>query len=345
MKGKSKVVIGCLIELATSLLPFGYRATANTISKIIDNFFMFLPSFSIIWGDILEMKYLGLEISKLRAELGMSQKELAKDICTQSTISRIEAGEVYPAIDTLLKIALKLQVPVEYFIEMLFHKNVLESEGLISEIEYHLKEHNYKRVISIINSNEIDNDNIWLNLYLDYILSTAKYYLKMISPEKCIENLKAILNYSNPTTIQFRFLQIKVNNTIANVYGENGESQKCLYHFNKILKEHIHKNYSDYKINRTLITVLFNKCKILYDIKDYDAALEAANQGIQKSKESSFMFLNGQFLYYKGQCLEKKAAPIAEIKEVYQQALFFFEFQELPFYIQAINQNKKQFLQ
>ncbi|WP_277586083.1 helix-turn-helix domain-containing protein [Psychrobacillus antarcticus] len=290
------------------------------------------------------MKYLGLEISKLRAELGISQKELAKDICTQSTISRIEAGEVYPAIDTLLKIALKLQVPVEYFIEMLFHKNVFESEELINDIEFHLKEHNYQKIISIINSNQIDKENIWLDLYCDYILNTARYYLKIISPEECIVNLKSILNYSNPTTIQFRFLQIKINNTIANVYGENGESQKCLFYYNKILKEHIHKNYSDYKIYKTLITVLFNKCKILYDLKEFDAALNTANQGIQKSKESSFMFLTGKFLYYKGQCLEKKAAPIEYIKEVYQQALFFFEFQELPFYIEAINQNKKQFL-
>lgn len=290
------------------------------------------------------MKYLGLEISKLRAELGISQKELAKDICTQSTISRIEAGEVYPAIDTLLKIALKLQVPVEYFIEMLFHKNVLESETLIKVIELQLKVHNYNKVISIINENEIDKDNIWLNFYLEHILQIAHFKLDIITSEECISNLKNILSYSNQTTIQFRFLNIKINNTIANIYSEIGNSQQSLYYYNKILREHIHKNYTDYKVYETLITVLFNKCKVLYDIKDYDTALETANQGIQRSKESSFMFLNGQFLYYKGQCLEKTDAPLAEIKEVYQQALFFFEFQDLPFYIQAIKQNKKQFL-
>lgn len=290
------------------------------------------------------MKYLGLEISKLRAEMGMSQKELAKDICTQSTISRIEAGEVYPAIDTLLKIALKLQVPVEYFIEMLFHKNVLESDSLIKEIELHLKEHNYKKVVSIIKKNKIDRDNIWLNFYLQFILQTANYYLGITDSKESIASLKGILNFSNKTTIQFRFLHIKIYNTIANIYSDTGERFKSLYYYNKIIKEHIHKKYNDNRMNETLVTVIYNKCKVLYDIKDYDAALETANQGIQKSKESSFMFLNGQFLYYKGQCLEKKAAPLEEIKEAYKQALFFFEFQELPFYIQAINQNKKQFL-
>ncbi|WP_225986248.1 helix-turn-helix domain-containing protein [Psychrobacillus glaciei] len=290
------------------------------------------------------MKYLGLEISKLRAELGMSQKELAKNICTQSTISRIEAGEVYPAIDTLLKIALALQVPIEYLIEMLFHKNVLESENLIKDIELHLKEHNYKQVISIINKNKIASDNIWLSFYLEYILHIARYALKILSPEECINSIKNILNSSNQTTIQFRFLHIKINNSIANVYGEIGESHKSLYYYNKILKEHMHKSYSDNKIHETLITVLFNKCKTLYDLNDIEGALETANQGIKKSKETTFIFLAGQFLYYKGQCLEKKTAPFAEIKEVYQQALFIFQFLELPFYIQAIEQNKKQYL-
>ncbi|MDI2587552.1 helix-turn-helix domain-containing protein [Psychrobacillus sp. NEAU-3TGS] len=290
------------------------------------------------------MKYLGLEISKLRAELGMSQKELANNICTQSTISRIEAGEVYPAIDTLLKIALKLQVPVEYFIEMLFHKNVLESEQLIKEIEYHLKEHNYKKVISIIKQNKTVSDNIWLNLYLEHILHTARYKLKIIGPEECILELKNILNFSNQTTIQFRFLHIKIYNTIANVYSETGEGKKSLYYYNKILKEHMHKNYTDHKVYETLITVLFNKCKVLYDLQDFDAALETANQGIQKSKETSYVFLVGKFLYYKAQCLEKKGTSFIEIKEVYNQALFFFEFLELPFYISAIKQNKQQYL-
>ncbi|MFJ8064712.1 helix-turn-helix domain-containing protein [Psychrobacillus sp. NPDC096426] len=290
------------------------------------------------------MKYLGLEISKLRAEMGMSQKELANNICTQSTISRIEGGEVYPAIDTLLKIALKLQVPIEYFIEMLFNKNVLESERLIKEIEFHLKEHNYKKIVSIIEKNKMDTDNIWLNFYLKYLLDIAHYYLKVITAEECINSLKDILNFSNQTTIQFRFLHIKISNSIANIYAQNGEIPKSLYYYNKILKEHFHKNYSDHKIYETLITVLFNKCNILYELQDYDAALETANQGIQKSKETSFFFLVGQFLYYKGQCLEKTNAPLTEIKEVYKQALFFFEFLELPFYIRAIKQNKKQYL-
>lgn len=290
------------------------------------------------------MKYLGIEISKLRAEMGISQKELANNICTQSTISRIEAGEVYPAIDTLLKIALKLQVPVEYFIEMLFHKDVLESERLIKEIEFHLKEHNYKKVISIIKLHQVDSDNIWLNFYLEYLLYTAQYYLKMITPKECLSKLKNILSFSNQTTIQFRFLHIKIYNTIANVYSETGEGIKSLYYYNKVLKEHMNKSYTDHKVYETLITVLFNKCKVLYDLQDFSAALETANQGIQKSKETSYVFLTGKFLYYKAQCLEKKSAPLSEIKEVYKQALFFFEFLELPFYIRAIKQNKKQYL-
>jgi len=62
MYGRSKVVTGLPNDFAVSLVPFGYRATANTISRIIDNFFIiFLPSFYIRWGDSV-----GNEIFRLR---------------------------------------------------------------------------------------------------------------------------------------------------------------------------------------------------------------------------------------------------------------------------------------
>lgn len=290
------------------------------------------------------MKYLGLEISKLRFEVGMSQKELARDICTQSTISRIESGEVFPAIDTLLKIALKLQVPIEYFIEMLFQKNVLESEKLIKTIELLLKEHKYQEVVSMIYKTEMVKENVWLNTYLEYLLNTAHYNLKVITATQCIENMKKMLSFSNQTTIQFRFLNIKISNTLANIYAENGDQNKSLYYYDKILKEHVHKNYNDFKITETLVVVLYNKCKALYDLTRIDDALETANQGIEKAKETGFVNYAGQFLYYKGQCLEKKNAPFEDIQEVYMQALFIFQFLRFPFYIQAITVNKKQYL-
>ncbi|MEK5209224.1 helix-turn-helix domain-containing protein [Psychrobacillus sp. FSL H8-0510] len=291
------------------------------------------------------MKYLGVEIARLRSEMRLSQKDLASGICTQSTISRIEGGDVFPAIDTLLKIASKLKVPVEYFIEMLFYENVLDNEELIKNIDLQLKEQNYEMVISMIEEESLDKDNVWLNSYSNYMLKIASYNLRRITGEECIEGLKESLITSNQQTIQFRFLQIKIENSIANVYSEIGETKKSLYYYNKILKEHTHKNYNDFKIHETLIAVLYNKCKTLYDMQDYDAALETANHGIQQSKTTSFYFLVGQFLYYKGQCLEKKGAPHAEIKDIYQQTLFMFEFQELPFYIQSIKENKKFYLE
>ena len=62
MYGRSKVVIGLPNDFAVSLFAFGYSATANTINKIIDSFFMFFTVlFLIIWGDSV-----GNEIFRLR---------------------------------------------------------------------------------------------------------------------------------------------------------------------------------------------------------------------------------------------------------------------------------------
>lgn len=42
MYGRSKVVIGLPNDFAVSVFTLGYSATANTINRIIDNFFIFL---------------------------------------------------------------------------------------------------------------------------------------------------------------------------------------------------------------------------------------------------------------------------------------------------------------
>jgi HTH-type transcriptional regulator, pleiotropic regulator of extracellular virulence genes len=58
---------------------------------------------------------LGDEVKKLRKLRGLTQKQLAENICHQSEISRIEAGSVYPSVYILHGISEKLEVPLAYF--------------------------------------------------------------------------------------------------------------------------------------------------------------------------------------------------------------------------------------
>ena len=61
-------------------------------------------------------KALGKRIAELRKEKGFSQSELSYDAeIDLSTLSRLERGNLNVTIDTLFKISIVLQVPIQKF--------------------------------------------------------------------------------------------------------------------------------------------------------------------------------------------------------------------------------------
>jgi transcriptional regulator with XRE-family HTH domain len=61
---------------------------------------------------------IGETIKELRKLLGFTQKDLAKGICTQAQISKIEKGDVFPYASTLYQISQRLGVDVNYFFDI-----------------------------------------------------------------------------------------------------------------------------------------------------------------------------------------------------------------------------------
>ncbi|GGE55833.1 transcriptional regulator with XRE-family HTH domain [Priestia taiwanensis] len=71
---------------------------------------------------MIEMS-IGDEVKKLRKSKGLTQKQLAENICHQSEISRIEAGSVHPSMYILHGISNKLDVSIVYFYKTLEDSN------------------------------------------------------------------------------------------------------------------------------------------------------------------------------------------------------------------------------
>lgn len=75
----------------------------------------------------LEFTQIGKRIYLTRLAKGMSQQELAKGICSQPQISKIEKGEAQPSVPTLFRISERLGVNCYYFIEETPPKKTLKS--------------------------------------------------------------------------------------------------------------------------------------------------------------------------------------------------------------------------
>lgn len=80
----------------------------------------------------MNVKYIGKNISKLRALRGLSQEKLGKEIgLSPSAISNLETSTSYPSVDTLIAIANFFGVTMDYLIT---DNNQLEELHLKSKL-------------------------------------------------------------------------------------------------------------------------------------------------------------------------------------------------------------------
>ena len=87
----------------------------------------------------MSSKYCGESIKKRRLELGLSQTELAEDICSQGMISQIEANNIYPRGDVAVKLCKRLSLELTKLVE-----NGSYGKTVFNYIGKHLQKHCYQ---------------------------------------------------------------------------------------------------------------------------------------------------------------------------------------------------------
>lgn len=115
---------------------------------------------------------LGQKVRERRKALRMTQSELCGDFITRNMLSRIETGVAHPSLDTLLYIAERLKMPVEYFTatdkksEAQYRRieSVIEIRRLFATGQYH-------RCIDLATKIESDDDEI------NFIIAESYYMM------------------------------------------------------------------------------------------------------------------------------------------------------------------------
>ncbi|CAJ1183550.1 hypothetical protein CPR19088_GLDEOEPO_01695 [Companilactobacillus paralimentarius] len=79
--------------------------------------------------------FLGSIIYNKRREMNLTQIELANDICTQNTISKIEKHNIAPTVNILIKICLKLGLTLNDVFSDFSSKSSAKEESILDEIE------------------------------------------------------------------------------------------------------------------------------------------------------------------------------------------------------------------
>ncbi|QKS72941.1 helix-turn-helix domain-containing protein [Paenalkalicoccus suaedae] len=290
----------------------------------------------------------GATIERIRKERFMSQKQLAAGICTQAAISRIEKGLVYPKIDTLYLIATKLDVPIDYFIDVLTNTHRAERNAFISMMEDLLAEQKFEKIYPIVEEHleNDDGNDYWLAEFMRWLYHLSSFHTERTTLEEAVLRLKKLLDKNENNAEMQGQLYKRINNSIAYLLATNGQYDTSLYYFEKVLKKKEELEHVKPTLQADIfrIRVMYNKAKTLFDMGSFEESLKTIEEGIEESLNRENMSLLGQFYYYKGQCYEQLNYKEDEIRECYQKALFFFETLDKKLYSRLIWQHKKQYL-
>ncbi|CAG9621193.1 helix-turn-helix domain-containing protein [Sutcliffiella rhizosphaerae] len=272
---------------------------------------------------MISNKVLGEEIKRLRKQQLLSQKELADGICCQTTISSIEKGRALPSIDILYFISLRLNVTVDYFLQHNYQSYQLYVSETMDGIEDLLKRKNYSEIYEITKLERKLRKNRDLgsmfNQFIDWHYYRAAQLLGLISWKDSVEQLTLLVQSKEINKVQYQDLKIK--NVLANVYSENGETEKALEYYNEILMANIKlESYRRFKLK-----VYFNLSKLYFYEEDYEESIQVAEKGIKLSIELQDISMLGNLYIQSAQSMILLKKEDAErIKTNLQNAKFIF---------------------
>lgn len=268
---------------------------------------------------------LGELIRCTRLAQGLSQMELARDICTPETLSRIERRKrsplrrVYEMLMERLGLSpslyytyipdnLELQRLLKELSKLFFLHEEKNSQEYLNKLKPYLKEGNYQTRQYIITEETL-----------------SLYYGKQISADAAIEKLKQTYQITKKT------MPVKIENTVlsqcetkilvnlALLYKDKGKIEECVEQL-LFLKEYYEG--SEYNIIRNKATIIWaNLANIYYfTLKDYDKCIEISLEGLQIERKYQSGILVGRYCFYLAACENKKGKETACCIEKMQQA-------------------------
>ncbi|WP_309260349.1 helix-turn-helix domain-containing protein [Bacillus cereus] len=295
----------------------------------------------------MEFNDLGITIKELRMKKNISQSELCHGICSQSQISKIEKGVIYPSSILLYQLSERLGVDPNNIFALTQNKKIKYIENVKHVIKDCLKQKQYKELYEIVKKEKYLNNFqtkeekqflIWHEAIAIFEVNrSTKTALTLLN-----NGLK--LTVTNVDCLSER--EIDIMQTMAIFYAENKEYEKsinilrkCLTNFNKL----------DFPRDKEIkLKIIFNLAKTLASTFQHEEAIKYIDKGIKLAINLNTLYLLGELFYLKGQYLLKiKQHNVEDVVYNWKKALFIFELTEKKHYIQMIKeklieiQNKK----
>ncbi|MGE0977191.1 helix-turn-helix domain-containing protein [Bacillus cereus] len=295
----------------------------------------------------MEFNDLGITIKELRIKKNISQSELCHGICSQSQISKIEKGMIYPSSILLYQLSERLGVDPNNIFALTQNKRLKYVENVKYVIKDCLKQKQYKELYEIVKK-EKNLNNFQTKDEKQFLMWHEAIAIFMV--DKSIKTALDFLNNALKLTLtNSDFLserEIDIMQTMAIFYAENKEYEKsinifkrCLTNFNKL----------DFPRDKEIkLKLMLNLAKCFDFTYQHEEAIKYIDKGIKLAINLNTLYLLGELFYLKGQCLLKmKQHNVEDVIYNWKKALFIFELTEKEYYTNVIPnelielQNKK----
>ncbi|HDV8362507.1 TPA: helix-turn-helix domain-containing protein [Bacillus cereus] len=295
----------------------------------------------------MEFNDLGITIKELRIKKNISQSELCHGICSQSQISKIEKGMIYPSSILLYQLSERLGIDPNNIFALTQNKRLKYVENVKYVIKDCLKQKQYKELYEIVKK-EKNLNNFQTKDEKQFLIWHEAIAVFMV--DKSIKTALDFLNHALKLTLtNSDFLserEIDIMQTMAIFYAENKEYEKsinifkrCLTNFNKL----------DFPRDKEIkLKLMLNLAKCFDFTYQYEEAIKYIDKGIKLAINLHTLYLLGELFYLKGQCLLKmKQHNVEDVIYNWKKALFIFELTEKEYYTKVIPdelielQNKK----
>ncbi|MGE7873185.1 helix-turn-helix domain-containing protein [Bacillus paramycoides] len=275
-------------------------------------------------------------IKELRKKKNISQSELCHGICSQSQISKIEKGIIYPSSILLYQLSERLGIDPNYIFALTQNKKLKYVENVKCVIRDCIKQKQYKELYEIVKKEKKENNFqskedkqflIWHEAIAIFMVnSSTKTALNLL-------NNALQLTLTNADFLSER--EIDIMQTMSIFHGENKEYEKsinilrkCLTNFNKL----------DFPRDKEIkLKIIFNLAKTLGQTNQHEEAIKYSDIGIKLAINLNTFYLLGELCYGKAWNLLRLKQPNEEdVANNMKKALFIFELTEKEHYIKMI---------
>jgi transcriptional regulator with XRE-family HTH domain len=267
---------------------------------------------------------IGEKIRELRKLLGLTQIDLAKGICTQAQISKIEKGDVYPYASTLYQISQRLGVDVNYFFDIGSTPRLEYVQEVSRQLKLARRDVNYEEMKQVVENEEQNPLFIQNRKNLQLLLWHKGIYEYHLYGE--VEIALGYLDEAISLTHNKHWTEreIEINMSRGIILFEVGKLNEALDVYTPAkeyldLIPHLH--------DETLLSRLYyNIARTLTRLGDMETSISVCKDAIKRCIEKDNLYLLGELHYHIGYNYELSQEP--SLAKIYmQKALVIFDLQ------------------